>query len=191
MSAALTGVVGKRSAIAVNDRRIAVKKGKVWLATVPRRECNDVGLLACACRAVGVYRRLRGRGGSADTAAASCLGQVAVGRWLAELVAPRRLAALLHRDLDRERVQEQRVDIGRRPVVREPAATEDDAADSPRRPRPLGSAVTPDSGSGCAPSRGPPGTCARFRPAPRSELHSGNPREPALPVVPLLPISAR
>jgi len=52
---------------------------------------------------------------------------------------------------------------------------------APRPLRTLRSAVTPDSGSGCAPSRGPPGRGARSRPAPRQQLQSGHPPEPAFP----------
>ena len=97
---------------------MAVEKGKGRLATVRRRECNDVRLLACACRAAAVYRRRRGRGGRADTAAASASASPGDRRLLAGLVTSRRSAPLVRRDLNRERIQQQRVDVGRGPVVR-------------------------------------------------------------------------
>lgn len=68
-------------------------------------------------------RRRRSTGGGAvlEEGADTCqrsLGEPGVGGWLAEFVAARRLGPLVRCDLERERVQKQRVDVGRGPVAR-------------------------------------------------------------------------
>lgn len=70
----------------------------------------------CVTACLG-YRRPRRPGARADTAAARISARAGIGGWLTQLVAARRLGARLVRDHNRDRGEEQLVDVLRGPVV--------------------------------------------------------------------------